>query len=259
MKPSQYPIGLIGAGNMAWQLGSCLSAAGFPIACVYSRTEASAQYLASKLHSPHCTSLGKLTDYKARLWLLCIADSAFEEALSVLKLPADSLLAHTSGSQPLHILSTAHSQIGVFYPLQTMSKTKDVDFQEVPIFIEGGSEPIEKELGVLAATISQKVHFATSASRKSLHLAAVFACNFTNHLWAITDDLLKKQGLSVNILGHLIQETADKALTIPPSEAQTGPAARRDYNIMDNHLKMLDKQPTYQQLYKLLSQSIMKE
>ena len=145
---------------------------------------------------------------------------------------------------------------GVFYPMQTFSKQREVCFREIPFFIEAQRPEDAEFLKAIAGTLSENVYEATSEQRKSLHLAAVFSCNFTNHMYALTADLLKKYNLPFDIMLPLIDETACKVHELAPRDAQTGPAVRYDENVISSHLAMLADSPALQEIYKLMSKSI---
>ena len=146
---------------------------------------------------------------------------------------------------------------GVFYPMQTFSKQREVDFREIPFFIEAKKSEDVELLKAIAATLSENVYEATSEQRKSLHLAAVLICNFTNHMYALAADLLEKYNLPFDVMLPLIDETARKVHELTPLDAQTGPAVRYDENVISNHLAMLADSPALQQIYKLMSKSIL--
>ncbi|GAB3826534.1 hypothetical protein GCM10028895_37660 [Pontibacter rugosus] len=166
-------------------------------------------------------------------------------------------MAHTSGSQPLEIISSIEdAAAGVFYPLQTFSKSKPVDFAQIPLLVESQDETTLQALKLLAQSISSKVEVVGSGARKQLHLAAVFACNFTNHLLGISQQLLQEANLPKELLQPLIQETIAKATQQPPFSVQTGPAVRHDDNVINAHLHMLQEQPQWHEIYRLLTLSI---
>ena len=156
----------------------------------------------------------------------------------------------------MEILKKYSTNHGVFYPLQTFSKNKSLLFEGIPLLVEGSSPGVEKSLLELGEKISGNVHLVHSQGRRTLHLAAVFACNFSNYLYSVASDLLKEQGLSFDLLKPLIRETAMKLESQSPAEAQTGPAARGDMNIIARHLEMLSGKPQLEEIYKILSQEI---
>ena len=168
----------------------------------------------------------------------------------------EALMVHTAGSIPMNVWEGHVWHYGVFYPMQTFSKQREVDFKEIPFFIEASSTEDAAFLKAIASTLSNRVYDADSEQRKSLHLAAVFTCNFTNHMYALAAELLKKYNLPFDVMLPLIDETARKVHELEPKAAQTGPAIRYDENVIGNHLRMLADDPGMQQLYELLSRSI---
>ena len=140
--------------------------------------------------------------------------------------------------------------------MQTFSKAREVNFEEIPVFVEGSSPQVVDYLKAVAGSLSGKVYEASSLQRKCLHLAAVFTCNFSNHMYALADELLKKYNLPFEAMLPLIDETARKVHEIAPRQAQTGPAVRYDVNVMDSHLQMLADEPRLQDVYRQLSESI---
>jgi len=247
------PIVFIGAGNLATNLAKVLYRKGFRIVQVYSRTEE----LAQKVEAEYTTSLEEVNPY-AKLYIISLKDSAFAELLPAIVAGKrkEALMVHTAGSIPMSIWEGHASHYGVFYPMQTFSKQREVDFKEIPFFIEASSTEDAAFLKAIASTLSNRVYDADSEQRKSLHLAAVFTCNFTNHMYALAAELLKKYNLPFDVMLPLIDETARKVHELEPKAAQTGPAIRYDENVIGNHLRMLADDPGMQQLYELLSRSI---
>ncbi|WP_187262611.1 Rossmann-like and DUF2520 domain-containing protein [Pontibacter beigongshangensis] len=256
MQYSSKKIALIGAGNVAWHLGQALAAAGHTISYVYSRTAAHRDALAAKL-AANPLAHPDLRKHEIDIAILAVPDAALAQVARALQVPANTIVVHTSGSQPLQALAEKPGvRAGVLYPLQTFSKEKPVNFGTIPILIEATEEQTLQELRALAGSLSQTVHTVTSEARKQLHLAAVFACNFTNHLLGISKDLLRQASLPDTLLQPLIQETMAKAAAYHPFSVQTGPAARGDQNVLEEHLQLLQQQPTYRQIYEVLSSSI---
>lgn len=186
--------------------------------------------------------------------ILAIPDGSIKEISDSLN-TSDCVILHTSGSRPLNDLN-AHERIGVLYPFQTFSRERVVDFTKIPIFIEGTDET-EKLLFSFVRSFGTDVRLMNSANRPKLHLAAVFACNFTNHLYRISEDLLSSMEISFKDLQHLSQETLDKAIDLSPAKAQTGPAKRNDTLTMKKHLEMLENEE-WKKIYKLISEDIRK-
>lgn len=199
--------------------------------------------------------VSKIADIKkADLYLLAVKDEVIEE-LSARLTDQNALIVHTSGSEPMSIFSNFRNY-GVFYPLQTFSKNKYVDFSEIPICLEANSDKNLDFLRNLATMLSEKIYEVDSDQRKALHVAAVFVNNFSNHLFALAADYCKENDLPFDILKPLIKETVDKLETLDPYSAQTGPALRNDQKTISAHLSMLNKDQ--QNIYTILTESIQK-
>lgn len=249
-----YRFVFIGAGNLATQLSTVLKEKGFSIVQVYSRTEKSARMLAEKLNADYTTSVSEISS-GADVYFVALKDAAFQEVLPQLNFQ-NNLLVHCSGSMPLSSLENYSGNIGVFYPLQTFSKNRKVDFSEIPVFIEANSPENEKRLFQIAEKISGQVSALNSEKRLHLHISAVFACNFVNHFYSEAAQILKTQNISFEVLKPLIMETAMKVREMRPEDAQTGPAVRFDENVIGKHLQALEFNPDIRELYKLVSKSI---
>ncbi len=256
MKRSVGSIVFIGAGNLATNLARAMQEAGYDIRQVYSRTEESARTLAEAIGADYTTDLGQVMG-GAALYIVALKDDALVELLPQITAgKGDALVVHTAGSIPMDLWKGHAVRYGVFYPMQTFSKQREVDFCEVPFFVEAVRREDVDWLKELASSLSNRVYEATSEQRKSLHLAAVFTCNFTNHMYALAAELLAKYQLPFDVMLPLIEETARKIHELDPREAQTGPAIRNDEQVMNNHLAMLADDPAVQQLYKEISRSI---
>ena len=250
------PIVFIGAGNLATNLAKALYYKGFRIVQVYSRTQQSARALAQEVEAAYTTELGEISK-EAKLYIVSLKDAAFVELLpQITEGKQNALLVHTAGSIPMNIWEERVERYGVFYPMQTFSKQRTVDFKEIPFFVEANSPEDVELLKAIASTLSEKVYEASSEQRKSLHLAAVFICNFSNHMYALAAELLNKYNLPFDVMLPLIDETARKVHELTPHDAQTGPAVRYDENVINNHLAMLADNPALQEIYKLMSKSI---
>lgn len=248
-------IVIIGAGNMATGLATALSSKGHNIVQVYSRTIDAARTLATRLgeHVAYTHNTQEIaTD--AQLYIFSISDSALPDVIA--QMPSNNgLWVHTAGSMPMEVFATHTSRYGVIYPMQTVSKERTIDWSEIPIFIEASTPADTQLIEELAHSISQEVVRCNSQQRQALHLAAVFACNFTNHMYAIAEKLLQEQGLNFDFMQHLIRETERKAELISPRKGQTGPAIRHDNNVMDKHLKLLQGTPE-EEIYRIISSNI---
>jgi predicted short-subunit dehydrogenase-like oxidoreductase (DUF2520 family) len=244
---------MIGAGNLATRLGIELADKGHEIVQVYSRTEKSARELAEKIGAKFTSNIDSI-DEGAELYLFAVKDDALESILCQLK-PNKGLWVHTAGSIPVQIFESFTTNFGSFYPLQTFSKNRMLDFSIIPIYIEGSTPEITLKLRKLGESISRNVLEVNSDQRMQLHLAAVFACNFTNRMYAIAAELLKEKGLDFKHLLPLIDETAQKVHELQPLDAQTGPAIRFDQNIINNHIHLL-RDGELKHLYYALSENI---
>ncbi len=250
-------IVLIGAGRLATCLGPALLRAGHTLMQVYSRTQASAQTLALRLGCPWTTAPEEVMQ-GADLYILAVKDGALEALIpSVARGREEALFVHTAGSMPLSVFEgSGCRRYGVFYPMQTFSKERETDFRTLPIFVEGNGGETEDTLRSLAATLSDSVYVLSSEGRKSLHLAAVFACNFVNHCYARSARILAERGIPFEVMLPLIDETAAKVHSLSPREAQTGPAIRYDRNVLARHLDMLQTDGDAAAEYELLSRGI---
>jgi len=247
-------ITIIGSGNVATHLAAAFKNAGHRIVQVYSRDMQHAALLAYHVKADAIDDL-KQVDPETDLFVIAVKDDAIATIANQLA-GFKKLTVHTSGATDLESLSAIIPQAGVFYPLQTFSKEKEIDFWQVPLCIEGVDETVTTELENLAQTISNRVYRIRSDQRKTLHLAAVFACNFPNYLYDVARTLLANKNMDFELLRPLILETAEKVQDNLPAYVQTGPAVREDELTMANHLKMLDDQPQLKMIYELLSQGI---
>lgn len=267
---SNYPnktvrITLIGAGNVAWHLAFALENVGNGIYEVYSRDTNNAKDLAMRMYDAKVNKSLNFADSLSSLFILAIADDALDEVLEQLVLPEGAVLVHTSGSKPLAVLndwarvySDVSIQTGVFYPLQTFSKQTKVDIEHVPICIEASNHETEEMLVELGQQLSKTVYLVDSNERRTLHVAAVFACNFPNYLWTLTKELLDDAFLEMDLLKPLIRETVRKALLAShPGKVQTGPARRGDTAMIQQHIDFLKNNPEAKAIYRLLSEGIL--
>ena len=225
---------LIGRGRLATNLLPALQQAGHEVVSINSRT------------------LEGLPT-KADIFVVAVKDSALKDVISqATKGREQQLFVHTAGSIPMSLFEGYTSRYGVFYPMQTFSKERLVDFAEVPVFVEGECPQIRQ----LAESMSHRVYALSSEHRKYLHLAAVFACNFANHCYALSAELLEKHGLPFDVMLPLIDETARKVHELHPLDAQTGPAVRYDENVIRMQSALLSDTPALQEIYDQLSLSI---
>ncbi len=188
-------------------------------------------------------------------YILAVSDDAIASVAA--RLPRLSgIVAHTSGSKPLEVLTPYADRCGVVYPLMTFSKEADLDYSLIPFFIEGSSDDVVAELTSLASQISDRVCVMDSATRLKMHVASVFACNFTNYLWSATYGLLQQADVPFQYILPLIDATTEKIHHLTPRNAQTGPAKRGDTSVINAHLNALASSPQLQELYRLLTEAI---
>ncbi|RSK40054.1 DUF2520 domain-containing protein [Hymenobacter perfusus] len=249
-------IVLLGAGRVAQHLAPALAAAGHSIVGVWSRTPESAAAVAATV--PGAAVLDSLQHLPAAaVYLLALPDAVVPEVLAAAQFPARALVAHTAGALPLSVFAGySHIRGGVFYPLQTFSPGRQIQWPAVPLCLEAADAAGLATLRALAASLSQEVRELSSEQRLQLHMAAVWACNFPNHLLGISHALLAQAGQSWELLHPLIRETVDKALALPPFTVQTGPAVRYDAATLARHEAALATHPDWQTLYKELTASI---
>lgn len=245
----------IGAGNVASHLAEVLFRHSFNIVQIYSRTIESASLLASKVKAIPLADI-RLINPSADLYIFSVKDLVLKEVVS--QMPSTSgLWIHTSGSMPMDSFKGFIADYGVFYPFQTFSKTRQVDWSALPIFIEANSEKSLHILKKLGTQLSSSVRELSSEDRRYVHLTGVFASNFTNHMYTLSQSFLDKVGLPFDVCLPLIDETAAKVHELTPEQAQTGPAVRYDRNVIDKHLELVEDEGV-KELYKLISENIHK-
>lgn len=249
-------IVMIGAGNLATNLGSALLDAGHDFVQVYSRTVESAQSLATKLGGAPATDLSTLNK-DADIYIFAVKDSVLGELIpQVCKGREQKVFLHTAGSMPVDVFKGMALHYGVLYPMQTFSKSRRVDFREIPVFIEANDVFAAEKIVRMAGSITDRIYSLTSEDRKYLHLAAVFACNFVNHCYGMAADVLERRNIPFDVMLPLIDETARKVHELTPDEAQTGPAVRYDENVIRDQSMMLKGNPLMKDIYERMSVSI---
>jgi predicted short-subunit dehydrogenase-like oxidoreductase (DUF2520 family) len=245
---------LIGAGNVATNLGYAFRDAGLNILQVYSRNPAAAEALATALNAAFTHRLTEVME-GADLYILAVADDAIAEVVSGLR-ASGKFMVHTSGSVPMEVFHHFTGNYGVIYPVQTFSKDRKLDFRTIPVCLEASSSRHLEILNRLVSLISGDVRTVPSEQRRLLHLAAVFACNFPNFMYATAGKIVHIARLDFDILKPLILETALKVQKIEPDKAQTGPALRGDRKVMKAHLQVLRDDPEIKDLYRRISRAI---
>ena len=247
-------IVLLGSGNVATHLAKALKANGEDVLQIYSPNLVNARWLANQLSAEAVDDLSQINQ-DAELYIISVKDDVIEHVAASLA-DVNGLVVHTSGTTDIQVLASHVKQAGVFYPLQTFSKAKDVSFLNIPLCIEATDQTQLSMLRQLASKLSEKVYELDGQKRKVLHLAAVFACNFPNHLYAMANEILQENDLDFDIIRPLIAETADKVMSNLPENVQTGPAIRNDETTMSKHLGMLESKPEMKHIYQTLSDSI---
>lgn len=245
---------LIGAGHMAHHLGKALKRSNNKLLRLINRSEEKGERLAFELACTFSTDFNDIPT-ETDVVIIAVKDDAVKLVADQMSCPG-VIVAHTSGSMPMSSLENSSDKVGVFYPLQTMHKDAEVDMSEVPFCIEGNTKWNEGVLLELARSLSDNVQVLSSEQRKISHVAAVFACNFTNHFYALSEQILEKNGMSLDVLKPLIKKTAANIVSDHPKNLQTGPAKRNDIKVMQEHLEMLS--PDLKELYSDVSKSIIK-
>jgi predicted short-subunit dehydrogenase-like oxidoreductase (DUF2520 family) len=248
-------VTIVGAGNVASWFAFILAKNGFLINQIYSRSISNANELSAKYSAEPIDDIKKLSP-NSDLYLFSLKDDVYLEVLDELSIPL-TFAVHTSGSNSKEILSRYSKCFGVVYPCQTISKTFSFNELVVPLCVEGNNSDSGNILLHFAAKLSDNVKILDEQQRFSLHLAAVFASNFTNAMYDIAFTILEEKKIHWEMLLPLLQCTLDKTKTMSPQQAQTGPAKRGDALIFQRHIEQLPTKEL-QQIYQLLSDFIQK-
>lgn len=254
MQKSIKRIAIAGSGNVAWHLAKGLKSKNYDITGVWSRDFSHALTLAESCSSMPCKDISNLCD-DADLIIIAVADKAIKEVASAIG-KFEGIVVHTAGSIAMEILKDFFENCGVFYPLQTFTKGIPVNLNEVTFFLESSSDEVFNALNQVSLTLSGKTYHADSQQRMLLHVAAVYASNYSNLMYIIGNELLKNTNLPQSVLHNLIKETARKAITSDPLTVQTGPARRNDTLTIEKHIKTLASFPEYAELYRMLANLI---
>ena len=244
-------IVIIGSGNVAYHLAKAFTQNNIKVSQIFGRNEVELSKISSEFNIPFSTD--QLED--AEFYIIAVSDSAVENVSELIK-NENTLVAHTSGSLPMEILKGNYRKAS-FYPLQTFSKTKNLEYSKIPFFIEAENQIDEKSLFELASLISDNVETSDYEKRKYIHLTAVFACNFVNHLFARAKEISDSQHLDFNYFIPLIDETVEKIHHLEPKSAQTGPAVRGDERVLKLH-EVLIKDEEHRKIYNTMNESIKK-
>lgn len=244
-------IVLIGSGNVAFHLAKAFTEAKIPVSQIFGRNTTELQKISEQFSIPFSTE----TLVDADLYIISVSDSSIADVSSLIK-NKNALVTHTSGSVSCEALSGNYRK-SVFYPLQTFSKSKNLDYSKIPFFIDAENENDEEILKNLASKISKNVMLANDEKRKYIHLTAVFACNFVNHLYTRAKEISDSQGIPFDYFLPLIDETTQKIHELEPKLAQTGPAIRNDEKVLKLHESLLTDEEKLK-IYKTLNESIKK-
>ena len=247
---------IIGSGNIATHLAMALYNAGHTIIQIYSRTLANAQALANLVHSSYTNEFSAIpTD--ADLYLICVSDSAISQVINNLNAGIKGIVTHTSGATDIQVLDKFQNR-GVIYPPQSINKNIETDISLIPFGIEANSEENYTRIYQLINNIAPKSFPCSSQQRLAIHVAAVFANNFSNVLYLIAKEILENEQLDFELLKPIILETALKIQHHSPEESQTGPARRADFNIIEKHLQFLRHNAEENKIYQILTDFIVK-
>lgn len=244
-------IVIIGSGNIAFHLAKAFTEKQMKISQIFGRNETTLKEISHKTNIPYST----VRLHNADLYLLCVSDTAIPSVSRQIVNP-NCLVAHTSGSLPIDILEGNYRK-ACFYPMQTFSKNKSLNYSKIPIFIESENNKDVIFLKELAEKISKNVMLINYEQRKYLHLTAVFSCNFVNHLFAIAEEISIRQNIPFEYFHPLIEETIEKIYSMAPKLAQTGPAIRNDIRVLQLHENLINDD-LQKEIYKAMNKSIQK-
>ena len=247
---------IIGSGNLAEALARAVAKSGLELVQIFARTADRARSSGELSATAGGTHPGRRAQ-DADIYLIAVSDKAVEHVAATLPIPEGAAVAHTAGSVPLAAIPEKFAHRAVFYPMQTFTKGREVDFSVIPVFLETPSAELRPELEAFARQLSGTVIWATSEQRARVHLAAVFACNFANHMYAVGERIVRDAGIDFDVLKPLIAETAAKACDArSPLDVQTGPAVRNDFATKARHGDLLSFDLRLKNIYSTISQSI---
>jgi predicted short-subunit dehydrogenase-like oxidoreductase (DUF2520 family) len=249
-------ISFAGAGRVASALCRIMYSKDFNIELIVSLSQQNGRSLADSCEASWSDKL--IFPENTDILIVAVPDHNLEEVLNNLVCPSETLVVHTAGSMGMDVFPGKIKKKGVLYPLQTFSKNRTVDFNGLPFLIETPDDKYSATLKSLAESIGGTAYFADSSKRRMAHLAAVFICNFTNHMLTEGKELAVNAGLSFDLFKPLLEETISKAMALGPENAQTGPAVRNDQNTIEKHLDLLSFSPATQNVYREMTRSILK-
>ncbi|MBN3520614.1 DUF2520 domain-containing protein [Algoriphagus lutimaris] len=253
----KFKIAILGAGNVAWHLAPAIEDAGHEVTEVYARDLSCARKITERVYTAEPKDELDFSESEAEIFILAVSDQAIPELADSVILPEGSILVHTSGAMPLDVLGySSATYTGIFYPLQSFTKSRKIDFEDVAFLLESDDEETLQKLRKLAKSMKSHYYNVRSKDRLAIHVAAVFASNFTNHMIRMSEEIMRRQGLDFEMLKPLIIEQISKALQIGAKNAQTGPASREDYETLENHHRFLNYNESFAEIYRLISQDI---
>lgn len=249
-------ISLIGSGNISQHLSTAFKRSGYTIQSISSRNKHSGKELALSLNAAFCDI--EEIDPSIDLVMIAVNDDSIPEVIKRIPKSIKSVV-HTGGAVSIDVFEDHFANYGVFYPLQSFTKEREIKLREVPVLIEANNDVFSESLIQLGLSISNRVEIMSSESRKHLHVAAVIANNFVNYLATEAYGILEAQSIDGSLIIPLMQETIARLSTNHPATMQTGPAKRKDIETMKKHEKLLESKPDLQSLYRQISQLIMKK
>lgn len=248
-------IVLIGSGNIAWHIGERLHERGVSPYILYGRNLEKVRELAEAWQTKACSRWEALPD-DADVYLFALSDNAYKDILHIFPY-REKIMIHTSGTLPLSLFENLSPHRGVLYPFQSCTKGFRLQSGSLPLCLEATDPATLRTLTDLAKNISDDIHFIDSKQRRQLHLSGVFANNFSNAMYRAAFEIAERQQIDTTMLQPLILETALKIQTLPPEQAQTGPAVRGDRNVQQKHLELLEGEDNiYREIYRIMSRFI---
>lgn len=248
-------VSFIGSGNTATQLVLMLHEKGVEISQIISASLENAKTLAQKVNAQFSNDIALFDESNTDILFIAATDDKVLEIATELVPQTKVVVVHTSGSVDVNVL-VHHEKHGVFYPFISMQKNIETDFSHAPILLEANDKQTVSTLKQLANRLSDNIAEVNTQQRQMLHLAAVFANNFVNNQLTIAEDILTKNNLPFDLLRPLLASYFEKLKTRLPHELQTGPAVRNDMDVIEKHLKLLENEPEYRNIYELISANI---
>ena len=255
---SYLKVAFIGSGNVATHLAKSFEDAGHTVHSIFSQNHRNAESLVKKLYDSKVKLTLDYTSEHIDFLVISVNDDALSALASSIIVNDGTVVVHTSGSKELSILEPYFFNCGVFYPVQTFNKDKELEYN-VPFALEASSDQAMGLMKKMAKSVSDQIYELNSSQRKKLHLAAVFACNFTNRLIAISKDILQKNDINNDIISPLIYQTIENCVENNPDDVLTGPAKRHDYSILKEQNNSLNDEVEIQKLYQIITDLILKE